>query len=278
MANEQAVQRRLKHHKLRRQARRGEILMRRIYKFFRFIFVLFIFYSAYRLSATHFWYLPADIFEKPSIHLEILGNEIVSTEKIISEMKKIPLERVPLYKINPAQTAHAIEQLQPVKRAYIRRYWIPSRLVVMVEEVTPAFTISPSEDAPDVAAFALTGELIPREYLPLKGKNKLPRILSYGTKGGDYADWDIEKITKLSNLAKELEEYSGEKVEYIDLRNPHNTFAKISSVKLRLGEIDESLNERIKPIHDILPEIKPLLDKIQYVDLSWKESKYLKME
>ncbi len=278
MTNGYAVERRLKHHKLRRQARRGEIAVRRIYKFCRFMFVLFIFYSAYRLAATHFWYLPVDIYEKPSVHLEVLGNKIVSTERIISEMKKIPLEKEPLYKINPAATTNQIEKLPPVKRAYIRRYWLPSRLVIMIEEVTPAFTISPSEDAPDVAAFALTGELIPREFLPLKNNYKVPKILTYGTKGDDYQDWDIERIKNLYKLSEMIEEYSGEEVEYIDLRNPHNTFAKIKSVRLRLGEIDESIYERIKSIHDILPQIKPLIDKIQYVDLSWKESKYLKME
>ncbi len=278
MSNEYAVKRRIKHHKLRRQARRGEILVRRIYKFCRFIFVLFIFYSAYRLGATHFWYLPQDIYEKQSVHLEILGNQITPKNKIIAEMKKIPLENEPLYKINPAPIAHQIEQLPPVKRAYIRRYWLPARLVVMVEEVTPAITISPKEDAPDIAAFAITGELIPREYLPLNIKQKVPRILTYGTKGDDYENWDIERITKLYMLAKHIEEYSGEQVEYIDIRNPHNAFAKITSVKLKLGEIDESLQERIKPIKDILPQIKPLIGKIQYVDLSWKESKYLKME
>ena len=278
MNNGYAVERRIKHNKLRRQARRGEIAVRRIYKFCRFIFVLFIFYSAYRLGATHFWYLPENIYENPSIHLEILGNEIVSSERIINEMKKVPLEKVELYRINPAETTNQIEKLPPVKRAYIRRYWLPSRLIVMIEEVTPAFTISPSEDAPDVAAFALTGELIPREFLPLKSKFKVPRILTYGTKGDDYQDWDIERIKKLHKLAEMIEDYSGEKVEYIDLRNKHNAFAKITSVKLRLGEIDESIYERIKSIHDILPQIKPMIDKVQYVDLSWKESKYLKME
>ena len=104
------------------------------------------------------------------------------------------------------------------------------------------------------------------------------RILTYGTKGDDYDEWDKDRINKLHELSTLIEEYSGEKVEYIDIRNPHNAFAKITSVKLKLGEIDESINERIKPIQDILPQIKPLVDKIQYVDLSWKESKYLKME
>lgn len=278
MTNGYAVERRLKHHKLRRQARRGEIFVRRIYKICRFLFVLFIFYAAYRLSATHFWYLPQNIYEEPSVHLEILGNNITSSEKIISEMKKIPLLNEPLYKIDPAATAHQIEQLPPIKRAYIRRYWLPARLVVMIEEVTPVLTISPAENAPDVAAFAITGELIPKEYLPLNEKQKTTKILTYGTKGDDYENWDIERITNLHNLAIHLEEYSGEKVEYIDIRNPQNVFAKIQSVKLKLGKIDESVYERTKSIHDILPEIKPLIDKIQYVDLSWKDSKYLKME
>ncbi len=278
MSNEYVVERRIKHQKLRRQARRGEIFIRRVYKFCRFLFIIFIFYSAYRLAATHFWYLPTDIFEKESQHIEILGNKIVSSEKIFNEMKKIPLENLPLYKIDPAETTKQIESLTPIKRAYIRRYWIPARIVVMVEEVTPAFTISPAEDAPDIAAFAITGELIPREYFPLNINKKLPRILTYGTKGGDYQDWDIDKITKIYELTEILKEYSGEDVEYIDIRNPHNTFAKITSVKLRLGELDNTINERIKSIHDILPQIKPMLGKIQYVDLSWKESKYLKME
>ena len=84
MTNGYAVERRLRHHKLRRQARRGEILVRRTYKICRFLFVLFIFYATYRLTATHFWYLPQNIYDEPSIHLEILGNNISSSEKIIN--------------------------------------------------------------------------------------------------------------------------------------------------------------------------------------------------
>lgn len=277
--SEYIVQRRIKRQKLRRKARRGEIVVRRLYKLIRFCFVLFIFYAAYRLGATHYWYLPQDIYTNPvAKHLEILGNKITPDNKIIGEMQKVILPKEPLYKIDPAETARQIELLPPIKRAYIRRYWLPARLVVMVEEVTPVLTISPAEDAPDIAAFAITGELIPKEYLPLSAKQQTTKILTYGTKGDDYENWDIERITNLHNLAIHLEEYSGENVEYIDIRNPKNVFAKLQSVKLKLGKIDESVYERTKSIHHILPEIKPLIDKIQYVDLSWKDSKYLKME
>ncbi len=279
MSNDYIVQRRIKHHQLRRKARRSEIALRRIYKFLRFVFILFIFYSIYRICATNLWYLPSDIYtNKNSTGIEILGNKIVSKEKIINEMKKIKLERKPLYRINPANIAVEIEKLPPVKRVYVRRFWLPARLVVMVEEVTPAITIAPSEEAPSIAAYAIGGEFIPREYLPLSDEYKVTKILSYGTKGDDYNLWKPEKIETLNKLAKLTELYSGENVKYIDLREPHNAYIQLESVKLKLGEIDESAFERIKSIHDILPEIQSYLEKTKYIDLSWKDSKYLKLE
>ncbi len=279
MSNDYAVQRRIKQQKLRRKARRGEIAIRRIYKLVRFAFILFIFYATYRLAICHYWLLPNNIYDNGvGKHIEILGNEIVSDKKILNEMKKFPIEKKPIYQINPAEIANGIEQLSPVKRAYVRRFWFPARYVVMVEEVTPAITISPSEEAPAVAALAITGELIGREYLPLSDKFKAVKVLTYGTNNDDYEKWDVEKINNLYKLAKLLEEYSGEEVEYIDLRIKHNAFAQLESAKLKLGEIDVSVFERIKSIHDILPQIKQMSEKIQYIDLSWKDSKYLKME
>ncbi len=277
MSNDYIVQRRIKQHKLRRKARRGAIVLRRIYKLIRFLFILFLFYAVYRLAHSHYWYLSSDLYNEPvSSHIEILGNKIVSDEKILNEMKKIPVEKKPLYRINPEKTAEIIEKLTPVKRAYVRRYWLPARLVIMVEEVTPAITVSPSEEAPDIAAFSITGEMIGREYLPLNEKCDTVKILSYGTKGDDYEKWDSDKINNLYKLAKTIEDYSGEKVEYIDLRIPHNAFVKLESVKIKLGEIDISAYERIKSIHDILPAVKQLKLKTKYIDLSWRDSKYIK--
>ena len=148
----------------------------------------------------------------------------------------------------------------------------------MIEEVTPALIISPNEESPAVAAFALSGELITREYLPLNTKFPVIKILSYGGKSDDYDNWDKEKILKLYNIANAIKSYSNENVEYIDLRNPHNVFVQLDTVKLRIGELDSTLNERIKTIHNILPEVRNISGKIKYVDLAWKDSKYLKME
>lgn len=271
-----AVQRRLKQHKLRREARRGKIIFRRLYKIVRFLSVVFIFYAVYRLSATLCWYLPSEI-DVNTKNIEILGNEIVSDKKVIDTIKKYPLDNEPLYKINPAEITKDLEDLQPVKRAYIRRFWLPARLVIMIEEETPAIIIAPTEESDPVAAYSTTGKFISREYLPLKSNNNVAKILSYGTQEDDYDHWDLEKITDLYNIADLVKDYSGEKVSYIDLRQPHNVFIQLENVKIRLGELDKSAYERIMLLSDIMPQLNHIKENIKYIDLSWKESTYLKL-
>ncbi len=279
MSDEYIIERRIRHQKLRRKARRNEIMLRRTYKLIRFLFILFIFYFIYRVSFCHHWYLSSNAYNEPiGTSIEILGNEIVTNNKILNEIKKIPIERKPVYMINPAEIANQIETLTPIKRAYVRRYWFPARYIIMLEEVTPAIEIAPAEDVPSVAALAFTGELITREYLPFNRNFNTAKVLSYGTKGDDYENWDTEKINNLYKLFILLGEYSGEKVQYIDLRIPHNAFVQLESVKIRLGEIDPSAFERIKAIYDIMPEISSMKKQIKYIDLSWKDSRYLKLE
>lgn len=273
------VQRRIKHQQLRRKARRGEIALRRLYKFIRFLIILSIFYGVYRFTNLHYWDLPSDIYNNKNYnYVEILGNSLVKDEKILEKMKTVSFKYKKIYQINPATIETEIEKLVPIKRAYVRRYWFPARFVIMVEEVMPAITISPSETAPDIVAFSFDAELIPREYLPLPDNSNAVKILSYGTKGDDYEKWDGEKINSLYKLAKLLEEYSGEKVLYLDMRNPHNVFAQLESVKIRLGEVDVNVFERIKSVRNILPEVKHLEQKVKYIDLSWKKSKYIKLD
>lgn len=277
MSNEYIVERNMKYYKLQRKARRGEIAVRRLYKFIRFLFIIFIFYAIYRIGYLHYWYLTSDIYTNPkSNSVKILGNKIISKNKIIEQMKKVPLEKKPIYQINPSDISKQIETLAPIRKAYVRRFWFPARIVVMIDELKPAIVISPSETAPDVLAFAITGEIIPKEYLPLSKDYYTVKVLSYGTKGDDYEKWDKEKIHYLDKLAKHIQTYSGENIEYIDLREPHNVFVQLKSVKIRLGELDESAFERIKPIGNIISEIKSLNENVKYVDMAW-ETKYLKL-
>ncbi len=279
MPYDYTVERALRQQKLRRKARRGEIALKRLYKLIRFLIILFIFYSVFRILNCHYWYLSKDLYtNKNTPRIEILGNNIVSKDKIINQIKKLPLEKKTIYMINPEKLVKEIEKLPPVKRAYIRRFWFPARFVIMTDEVIPAITISPTEDSPAVFALGHNGELIGREYLPLKQNFDAVNVLSYGTNGDDYEKWDKEKISDLYKLAKLIEDYSSEKVKYIDLRTPHNAFVQLESVKIQLGEIDNSVFDRIKQITAIIPEVKKLNEPVKYVDLSWQDSAYLKMK
>ncbi len=273
-----AVERRMKAQKLRRKARRFEVAVRRIFLFIRFLFVLFVFYSIYRMCFVKFWYLPQDTFTKnPPESIEIMGNRIVSTDKILNLLKDTEVKHRPIYRFNPSELSNKITELSPIKTAYVRRFWLPARLVIMVEEVNPVITISPSEDAPDVLAFAQTGERIGREFLPLNPNLNTVRVLTYGTQGDDYHNWDKDKIMMIYNLANAIRQYSGEKVLYIDLRNPNSVIVQLENVKIKLGRLDNSAFERVKEIYNILPAIKSIQSNVKYVDLSW-DTKFIKME
>ena len=167
MEDNYTVVRKIKQQKLRRKARRGEIAMRRLYKLFRFIIIIIIFYGIYRISLAHYWYFPKDLYTKNTDkYIEILGNNIVPKSKIINEIKKIPIEKKPIYMINPTEAAKALEKLSPVKSAYVRRFWFPARYVIMLEEETPAIVIAPKEDV----------SLREKNYIKI-GENKFIRAL-----------------------------------------------------------------------------------------------------
>ncbi|MBQ3642150.1 FtsQ-type POTRA domain-containing protein [bacterium] len=279
MEENSSVERIMKQQKLRRKARRGEILLQRLYKFVRFIFILCFIYFTYRLCNAHYWFINSDVFKVPdSPFVEILGNNIVSREQILNTLADYEIPNKPIYRVNPREITRRIHRLSPIKKVYVRRFWLPVRFVIMVEEVTPAISVSPSENAPDIIAFALSGECIGREFLPFKNDMNTVKVLSYGTNGDDYADWDKDKIIQLYNIALKLEAYSGEDVEYLDLRNPQNAFAKIQSGRIRLGKLDSTLDTRIKRIKTTLPEIKKQNKPLDYLDLAWDESVYFKMK
>ena len=213
MADEQyAIKRRIKQHKLIRKARRGEIFVRRLYKFIRFCIVIALFYGLYRVANAHYWYFPRDTFQTGN-NIQIMGNSIVSSEKILAEIKKVQPEYEPLYKINPNNIVNKLEELPPIKRAYIRRFWLPARLVIIIQEIIPAIVISPTEDTPEIAAYSFDGDFISRDYLPLNKKDNVIKVLSYGN-NDDYEKWDSDKINFLYKLVKQIENYSGEKVKY----------------------------------------------------------------
>lgn len=266
---------------MQRRLRKSELAVRRFFALFRLGIFICLLAFTYELAKLPQWYVHKDAFKSThNEYLSIYGNEITPDYKILNALKNVDIPNHPIYLIDTKPMVNEIMKIEPIKRVYIRRFWWPARFDIMVEERRPILEISPSEKVAPIAFFTEGGKLISREYLPLKNKDKYNTtlILTYGTKGDDYQHWSEAKIKQLDKLSKYLSSYSGEHVKYIDLRNPHDVYVQLTTVKLRLGELDDTVFKRIQSVSSILPQIKNFKKKIKYVDLRWEETNYLKLE
>ena len=262
-----------------RQVRKGRKRQNAFRTFLCLVMNVLIILSLVYLTQMPQWYLDENIFSvSDSGALEILNNKIVSTKKILAALKTVEVPEVPVYMAKTDNLKEKLLQFPPVEEVYIRRYAFPARLQIILREREPFITISPDAKVQPVAFFTKDGKLIGREYLPLKPEFKSLLVLSYGNKGDDYSKWDLKKLQKLDRIARYIEVYSKEPVEYVDLRNPEDVYVKIKSVNIRLGRLDEHVNERIERIPSILPEVQLMDTKIKYLDLRWKDTNYLKLD
>ncbi|MBQ8635606.1 FtsQ-type POTRA domain-containing protein, partial [bacterium] len=210
--------------------------------------------------------------------LQIVGNVITPTHRIMSVLRQYPVPSKPIYLFNTAKIEKEIKKLPPIKEVYIKRLWFPARLNIIIVERKPILSIAPKQDIAPVAIFAEGGILIGHDYLPLKTNDKTILVLTYGTKGDDYRNWDEKKIKKIETIVNAMEQFSGQDVEYIDLRNPKDVYIKLPEVSVRLGELDFMALSRVRNISAILPQIKTLEKKIKYIDLRWADAQYIKLD
>lgn len=273
------IDRRVKINQMQRHVRRSQITLKRVRIFIRLLIVLLLIFAGYKVYKLPQWYLDKGAFNNPHNRaLEIVGNRITPTYRIMSILQRTPVPQRPIYLFNTKKLEKELETLEPIKEVYIRRFWFPARLDIIIIERTPILSISPAENVAPIAFFAEGGKFIGREYMPLNPAFKTILVLSYGTKGDDYKEWDAVKIKRIENLAKTLEYYSHEKVKYLDFRNPKDIYAQLQSVKVRIGELNSTTLPRITRITSILPEVKTLNKKVKYIDLRWEDTPYIKLE
>ena len=255
-----------------RQIRKGRKRQNTFRTFLCLVMNVLIIVALVYLTQMPQWYVDKNIFSvSDSGTLEILNNKIVSTNKILAALKTVEVPDVPIYMAKTDNLKEKLLQFPPVEEVYIRRYAFPARLQIILREREPFISISPDAKVQPVAFFTKDGKLIGREYLPLKPEFKTLLVLSYGNKGDDYSKWDLKKLQKLDKIARYIEVYSKEPVEYIDLRNPEDVYVTIKTVNIRLGRLDEHVNERIERIPSILPEVRLMDTKIEYLDLRWQD-------
>ena len=170
----------------------------------------------------------------------------------------------------------SITQLEPIQNVYIRRFWFPARLQIVVIERSPIVLISPDINVPPIAFFSADGKLIGKEYMPLQDEYDTVLVITYGS-GDDYRNWDVVKVNNFRRLANLVEAETGEKVEYIDYRDPKDVYIKIPTVNIRLGSLNPSVFAKIQKLPSLLPQVKMINKKVKYVDLRW-DTNYLKLD
>lgn len=262
-----------------RLVRKGRMKQERLRIFVRFFLSLFMLFGLIYASHCNGWFMDKNAFNFVGGNsVEIINNKIIPSHKILAVLKNSNVPDVPIYLAKTNDIKKELMQLTPIENVYIRRYAFPARMQIIIRERIPAITISPDMKVAPVAFFTTDGKLIGREYMPLSKDYKTILVLSYGNKGDDYHKWDLKKIQEIQKIAKYIETYSQEAVEYIDFRNPNDIYVKIKTVNIRLGRPDETVFKRIERIPSILPQVKLVDSKVKYLDLSWEKVNYLKLE
>lgn len=265
--------------KMRRKIAFAKRRIRRFRMLLRVSIIAFLLWFSWWVLGLSMWYLsPDDIMKMNPEVVKIEGNIITPEYKISDIIRRQEIENEQIFKYSTKELEDELSKLQSVKKAYIRRFWFPARLIVFIEEKTPVFSIAPNNDTPVISAIASDGSFINREYMPLPSKFKTTKILSYGSDLDDYEKWDKKRVDEILKFIKTIETYSKQKIQYIDLRNQSDIYVQLEDVQLRLGAFDTTINDRIKWIPTILPEAKTLTKKVKYIDLRWNNSHYIKLD
>ena len=269
--------RRLQQAKMQRQIRRSQKRLHQLRSLWKFSLIILMIALGLFILKNPQWRLHKNAFDSlNSPALEIVNNRIVPAQKILAALRRNQVSTKPIFLVETENLKKSIMQLEPVQNVYIRRFWYPARLQIIVVERTPVITIAPDIDVPPIAFFSADGKLIGREYMPLADDFKTYRVITYGS-GDDYRNWNQAKVNLFRKLAGTVELDSGENVEYIDYRNPKDVYVKIPTVNIRLGSLNAGTIEKIHRIPSLLPQVKMLNKKVKYIDLRW-DTNYIKLD
>lgn len=270
--------RKLKVNKMKRKiaAIRGHLQRLRV--FLAIIMIVFLCWSGLKILKLPQWYIDTAKLAKadPSV-LTIRGNLITPDYKIINMIRQTELPYTQIFRLDTSELEKNIAQLQPVKQVFVRRYWFPARLVISIDERTPAFLLAPNLESEPNSILSVDGVLIDHDYLPFDSSIKAKKLLTYGVKNGLDEVWDKKRVEELLRLIKAIEAYSNWQVQYIDFRKQNDVYIMLDKYLVRFGEIDSTAQKRVKKIASIIPKLSEYKN-IKYIDLRWEESTYLRLE
>lgn len=275
--------RRLKAQKMRRAINKTRSALQQLRLLLALIMTVAICYFGLKVLKLPQWYIdPVKLNAADKSVITIQGNSITPDYKIINMVRQTQLPYTQVFRLDTRELQQNISQLQPIRKVYIRRFWFPARLSIIVDERIPAFLVAPNLESEPVSALTADGVVIDHDYLPLNPNLKVKKLLTYGVKDGYDEVWDKKKVEEILKLVKAVETYSGQEVQYIDIRNRSNIYIMIKDYLIRFGEINDTAQKRVKKIASILPQAK-IVEKernqeIEYIDLRWEDTQYFRMK
>lgn len=271
--------RRLKVNKIKRMLNSRRRFLQRFRVLLSLVLVVLICYCGIKVLKLPQWYIDSTklIEADPSV-IKIQGNLITPTYKIVNMIRQTQLPYTQIFRLKTNELENNILLLQSVKKVYVRRYWFPARLVIVLDERVPAFLLAPNLESEPNSALTTDGVLIDHDYLPFNPSIKAKKLLTYGVKDGVDEVWDKKKVEEILKLVRAIETYSNQEVVYVDLRNQKDVYIMLQEYLIRFGEIDDTALKRAKWIASILPEARKIEQKIKYIDLRWEDSHYLRLE
>ena len=169
--------RRLKVNKIRRQIASNRTLLIRLRIILSFFMIIAIVYLCYWALKLPQWYINSEKLNRASSDvLKIHGNVITPDYKIINMVRQTQLPYIQIFRLDTTELENNISQLTPIKKVYVRRYWFHARLVINVDERTPAFLLAPNLESEPISALTTDGVVIDHDYLPLNPSIKTKKI------------------------------------------------------------------------------------------------------
>lgn len=272
------VARRRKQAQLKRNVRKSKQNIKLLLFFSRLCLIIFLICLCYLIVKLKYWKLNPHAFDSlNNTSIKIENNYIVPSERILKAVKENQVPTCPIFLMKTDDIKKSILEITAIQDVYIKRFWLPARIEILVQEREPALTIAPNENVPPIAFYTKDGKLIGRAYLPLNPYFKTVKVLTYGSSSGNLK-FDEDKIKFILTIAKDIEQASKEPVQYIDLRNPDDIYVQIPTVKIKLGSISAATYpdtlKKINGLPSILPKVKILNKKVKYVDLRWQNNLY----
>jgi len=261
-----------------RKIRKKRKKINRLKSSLRFFTLILLIILSYQIFTLPQWYLKPDTFKKPDGNtIEVINNYIVPTSKIHKSLENIKVPKLPIFLMRVKPIKQELFKIPIIKNIYVRRYGFPARIQIIITERVPIAVIKNDMNSKAGAIFTSDGLLIQaKPYMIIPNNSSILKILTNTT--NFRKDWSVKKVEEIEEIVKAIENYSNEKVEYIDMRNPNDVYVKIKTTSIRLGTLDSTVFERIKRIYTILPQIKDVDNQIRYIDLSWDKVNYLKMK